>query len=162
MRCATSSAEMRENMNLGKYQKIYDKFINRETISYTIAGVLTTVVNFASYYALFHLGMACLGKDNKGFITLTANAIAWLIAVIFAYVVNRNNVFQSSSDTIKDEVSKIGKFFGARLVTLGAEEFGMYLFSVLMNFNSLLVKAVLAVFVIIINYVFSKVYIFKK
>jgi putative flippase GtrA len=151
-------------MNLGKYQKIYDKLVNRETINYIIAGVLTTLVNFVSYEGLYRIGVSIfVGGDNqKDSISLTANTIAWFIAVTFAYLVNKHNVFLSKSDTVKEEVTKVTKFFGARLVTLGVEQSGMYIFSVRLAFNRLMVKGVFAVFVIIINYILSKLYIFNK
>ncbi|MDF2538305.1 MAG: putative rane protein [Herbinix sp.] len=126
--------------------------VNRETISYGIAGVLTTIVNFASYESLFRLGVP----------NLTANALAWVIAVTFAYLVNKIKVFASKSKTVKDEAVKITMFYGARVITLGVEQLGMYVFTERLNFARLPVKAGLAVIVIILNYIFSKSYIFKK
>ena len=62
---------------------VLDKLVNRETIAYVIAGALTTIVNFISYEGLYRLGLQ----------NLTANAWAWVIAVSFAYIVNKRNVF---------------------------------------------------------------------
>jgi len=135
-----------------KYQGLFKKIVNRETITYVIAGVLTTIINFISYEGLYRLGIP----------NLTANAIAWVIAVTFAYIVNKKNVFVSKSDTIKDETVKITKFYGARIVTLVVEQLGMYIFIERLGFYRLLVKAALAVIVIILNYIFSKIYIFNK
>lgn len=135
-----------------KIKWLLKKVINRETITYGIAGVLTTVVNFVSYEGLYDLGVP----------NLTANAIAWVIAVVFAYIVNKKNVFRSRSNTVKDEATKITKFFGARIITLLIEQTGMYLFTERVQFNRLLVKASLAVIVILLNYVFSKLYIFNN
>jgi len=135
-----------------KVIELYKKAVNRETITYIIAGVLTTIVNFISYESLYQLGIP----------NLTANALAWVIAVIFAYIVNKINVFQSKSDTVKAETMKITKFFGARLITLAIEQVGMYLFTERMDFNRLIVKAFIAVIVIILNYFFSKLFIFNR
>lgn len=135
-----------------KIKSLMKKVINRETIAYGIAGVLTTVVNFVSYEGLYDLGVP----------NLTANAIAWVIAVVFAYIVNKKNVFRSRSHTVKDEATKVTKFFGARIITLLIEQTGMYLFTERIPFNRLLVKASLAVIVILLNYVFSKLYIFNN
>lgn len=143
---------MKEDTIMTKLIGLYKKIINRETITYGIAGVLTTIVNFASYEGMYRLGVP----------NLTANAIAWVIAVAFAYVVNKKNVFLSKSDTVKDEASKLTKFFGARLVTLAVEQLGMYIFINRLGFYRLLVKACLAVIVIILNYIFSKLYIFNE
>lgn len=135
-----------------KSSELMKKVINRETIVYIIAGVLTTIVNFISYEGLYRLG----------FSNLTANGIAWVIAVTFAYIVNKKSVFLSKSESVADEASKLTKFFGARLVTLGVEQLGMYVFINRLGFYRLLVKACLAVIVIVINYLFSKLYIFSK
>jgi len=137
---------------LTKYNEFLGKIINRETITYGIAGALTTIVNFASYEGLYRVGIP----------NLTANALAWVIAVTFAYIVNKRNVFVSKSNSIKDEAAKITKFYGARIVTLGVEQLGMYIFIERMGFHRLLVKASLAIIVIILNYIFSKLYIFKN
>ncbi len=131
---------------------LFQKLVNRETITYAIAGTLTTIVNFVSLELLCKIGIS----------TLTANAIAWVIAVTFAYLVNKINVFQSKSEDAKDEAMKVTKFFGLRLITLGVEQLGMLIFVVWMGFHRLLVKAFLAVIVIVLNYVFSKLLIFQK
>lgn len=128
------------------------KVVNKETIAYGVAGVLTTVVNFISYESIYQLGVP----------NLTANAFAWIIAVTFAYIVNKKNVFLSKSTSLKEEVLKIIKFFGARVITLVVEQVGMYIFTEQMVFNRLIVKAFIAVIVIILNYIFSKLFIFNK
>lgn len=143
---------MKHNTFVDKLMSLYKKVVNRETIAYAIAGVLTTIVNFVSYEGLYRLGVA----------NLTANALAWVIAVTFAYIVNKRGVFLSQSENVKDEASKVSKFFGARIITLLVEQTGMYLFTELVHFNRLIVKACLAVIVIILNYIFSKLYIFNK
>lgn len=132
--------------------RLIKKIVNRETIAYIIAGVLTTIVNFISYESLYRLG----------FENLTANAIAWVIAVIFAYIVNKKQVFLSKSRSVSEEASKMSKFFGARIITLVVEQAGMYIFVDVLGFYRLLVKAIIAVIVIILNYLFSKIFIFNK
>ncbi|MDF2906608.1 MAG: putative rane protein [Herbinix sp.] len=132
--------------------RLIKKIVNRETIAYIIAGVLTTIVNFISYEGLYRLGLS----------NLKANAIAWVIAVTFAYFVNKKQVFLSKSSSITDEARKISKFFGARLITLVVEQAGMFIFVDVFGFYRLLVKAVIAVIVIILNYLFSKIFIFNK
>lgn len=128
------------------------KFLNREIITYGIAGVLTTVVNFISYETFFRLGVP----------NLSANALAWVIAVSFAYIVNKIGVFQSKSEGIAAELMKIIKFFGARVITLGVEQLGMYVFVDRLGYHRLLVKAALTIFVIVLNYIFSKLFIFNN
>ncbi len=143
---------MKINSSEGLIGKLYKKLVNRETITYIIAGGLTTAVNFISYIGLCKMGMHFL----------TANVWAWVIAVSFAYVVNKLGVFLAKSSGLLDEAISIIKFFAARLITLGVEQLGMFYFVKKLHFHNLAVKAFLAVFVIILNYVFSKLYIFKK
>ncbi len=142
---------MERNTLKVKIQKLWQVLVNRETITYIIAGVLTTIVNFVSYEGLYRLGLS----------NLWANGWAWVIAVTFAYIVNKRNVFQSKSASIKEEAAKFSKFVGARIVTLVIEQAGMYIFVDRLGFYRLLVKACLAVIVIILNYLFSKLYIFR-
>ncbi|HWT26552.1 MAG TPA: GtrA family protein [Mobilitalea sp.] len=141
----------RENYN-NKFIELFQKIVNRETISYTIAGVLTTVVNLVSYEGLYRIG----------FSNLNANGLAWVIAVTFAYIVNKWTVFASKSHSLTEEIAKIVKFYGARVVTLGVEQLGMYIFVEQLGIYRWFVKAGLAVLVIILNYIFSKLYIFNK
>lgn len=143
---------MKNNSSKLLVKQLFDKFVNRETIAYGIAGALTTIVNFISYEALYRVGVK----------NMTANALAWVIAVTFAYFVNKNQVFLSKSKDAKDEVVKVSKFFGARVVTLVVEQGGMYIFTERLNVYRWLVKVCLAVIVIILNYLFSKLFIFRK
>jgi len=136
-----------------KFIIYWDKFVNRETITYLIAGILTTVVNFISY----HLFCNILGIEN-----LIANAIAWVVAVVFAYIINDLWVFQSKRVGMRQEIEKITKFFGARICSFVIEETGMLFFVNILQLNNLIVKAFLAVIVIILNYFFSKLFIFNK
>ncbi|MDF2842281.1 MAG: putative rane protein [Herbinix sp.] len=133
-------------------KRVLDKLINRETITYMIAGGLTTAVNFISYESLYQIGLP----------NLTANAWAWVIAVTFAYIVNKISVFRAKSSGILEELLNIAKFFAARLITLGIEQSGMYYFVEQLGLHRLMVKASLAVIVIVLNYIFSKVFIFGK
>lgn len=134
-------------------KKVAEKLINRETIVYVIAGVMTTAVNMVTYYVLCYWVM----MDH-----LIANIIAWVVAVTFAYFVNAGWVFQDKRTSLKEELSKMGKFFLARILSLGVEEGGLFLFVNLIHWNNMAVKAGLAVIVIIINYILSKFYIFVE
>lgn len=136
-----------------KLELLWKKFVNRETISYVIFGVLTTAVNFVVY----HLFCNILGVPN-----LISNAIAWVAAVIFAYITNSIWVFQSRFVSLADEAGKIVKFFGARAFSFLIEEAGMFLLVDVAGMNNLIAKLILAVFVIVSNYIFSKLFIFRN
>ena len=133
--------------------RIKKKLFTRETITYGIAGVMTTVVNLVSFDLICNRM-----KVNE----LVANIIAWILAVSFAYVVNNLWVFKSGVEDKQKEGGKIVKFFSARLVTLGIEEIGILIFVTWLAFPNMIVKAGLAVIVIVVNYIFSKRYIFTK
>ena len=136
-----------------KIKKLWKLVVNRETITYGIAGVSTTIVNFVAY----HLFCNIMHIEN-----LIANAIAWVIAVAFAYVVNARWVFQDKQEDAASESKKVVKFFGARIVTFGVEELGMFILVDLLKGNNLIMKAIVAVLVIILNYIFSKLFVFTK
>ncbi len=143
---------MDKNKGSAAFKRLLGRIINRETITYAIAGVCTTLVNFISYEGLYRLTSS----------NLTANWMAWVIAVTFAYIVNKWNVFRSRSQNAKDETVKVVKFFAARLVTLGVEQLGMYVLVERMGIYRWIIKASLSVIVIILNYIFSKLCIFNE
>jgi len=130
-----------------KINEIYKK--NKEVINYIIVGGLTTLVSIVSYWAFRFL--------IKNYIVLSI--ISWILAVTFAYVTNRKYVFESKSKKIVEEVTK---FFTYRLITLGLEVVLMALFVSVLSINDMLSKIILQVVVLVLNYVFSKVFIFKE
>lgn len=150
-----------------KIKQLLKKFINKETLTYIIFGVLTTAVNLLSFKAF---DLLFVGK----YYALT-NTIAWFLAVVFAYVTNKLFVFESKSwsfDIIKKEVPS---FLGARIASYFIEEFGLIFFVEVLKldekiFNLIIIdlsgkmiaKLILAVAVVIINYVLSKFVIFRK
>ena len=139
--------------HMSHVKKYWNKFVNRESITYTFAGIMTSIVNFIIYYVLCNI----LEVEN-----LIANTIAWVAAVSFAYIVNAFWVFQSEKESIFKECMKIIKFFGARILSFLVEQMGMFLFVDGLKCNNLIVKAFLMVIVIVLNYFFSKIYIFSK
>lgn len=136
-----------------KIRPLWDRLVNRETITYAVAGVLTTLVNFYSYHFFCNI----LGIKN-----LVANAIAWVLAIIFSYIVNDLWVFRSETKDLRNEINKAIKFFSVRIGSFVVEEAGLYVFVDILFWNNMLVKAGLAVIVIIINYIFSKLFIFNN
>ena len=126
---------------------LYKKY--KEIIDYVIVGVLTTIVSIASYWVLRFI--------IDGYMINTI--ISWICAVLFAYFANRKYVFRSKSDKILDEFSK---FVGCRLLTLGMEIVLMYVFVSLFKINDMIAKIILQVIILILNYVFSKFFVFVK
>jgi len=128
------------------------RFINKETISYTIFGVLTTVVDFA-VFSLLHYGLSI----NE----IIANTIAWLFAVATAYITNKLFVFSSKSFDLKTLKHELPSFVAARIFSLIVTDIFLA-FAGLIGMNMLFAKLLISVFVIISNYIFSKLFIFKK
>ena len=150
---------------MSKIKELFLKY--KEIILYIIFGALTTLVNFVAYI-LFDL---ILSKE----LYLVTNLIAWVIAVIFAYIVNKLFVFSSKSFEKKIVLKEILEFLGARVFSFFLEEAGLLLFVDVLNFKGIsidlhffiltgdiIAKIILAVAVVILNYFFSKFIIFKK
>lgn len=140
-----------------KIINLYKKY--EEIINYLVVGVLTTVVSLVVKWGLL---FTILDASNA-FQLQVAVVTSWVIAVIFAYVTNRIFVFKSKS---KDILNEITSFFGARILTLGMEMLIMWFFVTLLELNSdlwVFIWTMLAqVLVIIFNYIFSKLFVFKK
>ena len=126
---------------------------HREGMRYLVFGALSTVVNIVVF-------AICAKLAN--FSTAVSNTIAWIVAVLFAYVTNKIYVFNSKSTGIKDLVREIISFFSARIVTLIIETVFLWVVIDKLGFNSILMKIISNVIVIILNFVFSKIFIFKK
>lgn len=128
---------------------------NREIISYLIIGVLTTIVSLISYYLLT---ITILSPNNPLEITI-ANIISWIISVLFAYITNRKYVFQSKDKNILKEASK---FTLSRVTTLIIDILLMFIFVSILHFNDKIIKLLVQIIIIILNYIFSKLLVFKK
>ena len=124
----------------------------RGIILYLIFGVLTTLVNIFAYWLAAHV----IGTG----VTVSA-AIAWLCAVLFAYVTNRKWVFSSKAFTKRGILHELAAFFACRLFTGVIDIFIMYIFVSLLNFNDILMKTLSNCIVIALNYLGSKFVIFK-
>lgn len=154
----------------------------REIFWYFVFGVLTTIVNLITFgvlNAVFDIEWPVkIGSwDFDLFITFI-NAIAWVVAVVFAYITNKLFVFHTKGNIKKEFIS----FVAARLFTFFAFELGLFSLSVMVMenvcnmpkddllisvfgfdiANIYIVKIFIAVFVVIANYIFSKIFIFKK
>ncbi|MDD2417728.1 MAG: GtrA family protein [Oscillospiraceae bacterium] len=130
----------------------YPRWVNRETISYLVFGVLTTLVNLITYGVCYNI----FGVHN-----LISNAIAWAAAVIFAYVVNKLFVFRSHTHSTKQALREFGLFIGARVLSFAVDELGMWLLVNILALNSGISKIGMNIIVLIINYIFSKRFIFS-
>lgn len=124
---------------------------NKEIILYIIFGILTTLVNYICYF---------MGTKIFKINYLYSNIIAWLLSVLFAFFSNKFLVFNSleNSKVLKEFLL----FTSARILSGFLETFLLYIFVGLLKFDDSIVKILVSVLVVISNYYFSKVYVFKK
>ena len=125
----------------------------KEPILYFIFGGLTTLVSILVYAVCDRL----LGMDP-----LVANIISWILAVGFAYMTNRKWVFESKAYGSRAVLKEATAFYGGRLLTLGLEELLLYIGIKRLGFDSLLVKIVCQIIVIVANYIISKLLVFRS
>lgn len=124
------------------------KILNKETILYLIFGVLTTIVNILTFSIMERLTTNLLFN----------NTVAWICSVLFAFITNRNIVFQSTGNKLKE----LCLFFGARIVSLLFDNALIFILIEKLMLNNILSKIIVNVFVVVINYILSKLIIFKK
>lgn len=138
-------------------EKLKEKCLNYETVSYFICGVLTTIVDFV-VYLLFR---------KTGFEVELAQALAWVAAVLFAYVVNKLIVFRNFNLRPSYLAREISAFVAARAFS-GVLTWAMMVGLVRIGGSGrsfvyeLLCKALVSAVNLVLNYVFSKLWIFKK
>ncbi len=123
----------------------------RETWSYLVFGVLTTLVDYV-------VAMLCFEAAGLG--ELTSNNIAWAVSVIFAYITNKLFVFASKSFEGKVIAKEIVSFVSARVVSLIVADI-IILVAKKLGTGFFIGKVISSVFVIIFNYILSKMFIFK-
>lgn len=125
----------------------------KEFLLYVIFGALTTLVNFVTYYIFYNI---------LTFSNVASTIISWVFSVIFAYVTNKLFVFESCSFKPALVIRETASFFSARALTGVLDVAFMYITVDLLSFNGGLCKLLSNVFVVILNYIFSKLWIFKK
>ena len=131
--------------------KLISKLLNRETIIYVIFGVLTTVVDFATFGILYY-------SLNIG--ELIANTLAWVLAVLFAFITNKLFVFESKSLEPKLIAKEFTTFVSSRVLTLLLTNVFL-VFAGILKINMMVAKAIISVAVIVLNYIFSKIFVFN-
>ena len=140
-----------------KIIKIYKE--HEEIINYIIIGGLTTLISLIVKYGLLFTIL-----DSKNAFELQLSVIiSWIVSVLFAYVTNRKFVFKSKSKKIAEEITK---FFSSRIMTLLLDAFIMWFFVTLLKLNSnievIIITLISQVLVIVLNYILSKLFVFKK
>ena len=124
-----------------------------EVLSYLIFGVLTTVVNYLAYLPVYNV---------LGLSAALSNAIAWVVAVAFAYLTNKPFVFKSHDWSAKTVIPELTKFVGCRVASGAAETMILLVTVDLLHWNGNIWKLVTSVLVVVMNYIASKLVVFKK
>ena len=139
-----------ERCILNKFRLLYRKYSN--ILSYLFFGGLTTLVNFLVYFPLYNWA------KMSG---LFSNILAWVVAVVFAFVTNKPFVFKSYDWSTKTVFPELTKFLSCRVASGLLETAAIWLFVDLLLWNGNWVKIFVSVFVVILNYISSKWFVFK-
>lgn len=123
----------------------------KEIILYIIFGTLTTIINFLSFYLFLEI----TGKYT------IATSIAYLISIIFAFITNKTHVFKNNSNSKKEVFKQLYKFIICRGFTYLLDLLGMIFLIEIMLVGEINSKILINILVIAINYIFSKLFIFK-
>lgn len=133
-------------------EKIWRKFVNRESVSYIIFGVLTTLVDWLTYAVCWNAGV-----DYR-----ISTVISWLAAVLFAFVTNKLFVFQSWKFQPSYVWKELVSFVTCRAATGVFTLVAMIVMVDGLGWNEFFGKLVVSVISLVLNYVFSKLFIFKR
>ena len=125
----------------------------RGLILYGVFGALTTAINIAAYALCYRV----LGVPN-----VPSNIVAWIVAVLFAFITNKLYVFESKSLERGTVLRELTTFVTARLATGLMDLAIMFVGVDVLHGPDLLIKVGSNVLVIILNYVLSKLVVFRK
>ena len=126
---------------------------HREGMRYLVFGVLSTIINIVVFTICCRIIKIPV---------LISTIISWIIAVLFAYVTNKLYVFDSKVIQKKELAREIISFFNARIVTLVIETVFLWATVIKLGLNEIIMKIIVNIIVIVLNFVFSKVFIFKE
>ncbi len=125
---------------------------HRETVSYLFFGALTTLVNFVLYYALLAVDLHYLW----------AQWLAFIGAVLFAYVTNRRYVFESRATGARAVLFELFAFILSRLFSFAVETALLFCMVDLLHLSEGFSKIPVAVLTVVLNYVTGKLLVFRK
>lgn len=137
---------------MSKLKDLFNNNALREIITYAIFGILTTIVNIVTFMLL----------DNISVSYSIGTIIAWFVSVLFAFYTNKKYVFKSNNNSKEVITKEVTSFYGSRVLSLLVDLGLMFLFINIIGFSNLLSKIIANIVVVIINYVLSKLFIFKN
>ena len=136
-----------------KIKELLKKVMTKEVILYIIFGLLTTVCNIGVFTILNKIFNI---EENL------ANFIAIFVAVIFAYLTNKDWVFHSDAGNFNEKIIEFGKFMLGRAFTMVIEFGGCWLLFAYLPIPNIISKCIMTVIVIILNFFISKFFAFSK
>ena len=142
-------------------KKIYDlcnKFLTKEIFLYLFFGVLTTLINIGSFWLCSDIIFN--GIENEDINITVSNIVAFVLSVLFAFFTNKYYVFEDKNK--ESTIIQLTNFTISRIFTFAFEMIGILLFVNLLHIDKLLSKVIFSFIVVILNYIFSKLFIFKK
>lgn len=131
---------------------IWSKLSNRESVTYIICGVLTTAVDWIIHRILWHMGAEYQ----------VSTAVSWAAAVLFAFISNKFWVFRSFETELKRLWKEFVSFVACRIATFAITMAGMVVMVGMLHWNEFLGKLVVSAASMVLNYIPSKLFIFKK
>lgn len=133
-------------------KKIKEKFLTREIVMYLVFGILTTLVNWVTYFVLVDIFNI---EEN------ISNIIAIILSILFAYITNSYIVFKTKRSSIKERIDEFFKFILGRLFTMLFEIIGFFFMFNVMEITDIISKPVITFLVIVMNYFISKYFAFR-
>ena len=124
-----------------------------EVITYLFFGVLSTIVNYIVYLPGYLL---------LGWSAAHSNAVAWVVAVAFAYLTNKPFVFKSNDWSCKTVIPELTKFVSCRVASGVAETLILLVTVDVLNWNGTIWKLITSVLVVVLNYIGSKLVVFRN
>lgn len=136
---------------LRNFEGVYKKY--KSVLLYLFFGALTTFISIASFWFF---------GTFMGMNVHVANSVSWICAVTFAFITNKTWVFSSKTKTAGEFFIQARDFYAGRLLTYFVEELILIIFVNLLKLNQDIVKIVAQVVILVLNYIISKLFVFRK
>ena len=134
-----------------KLLNLYKKY--EEIINYILVGGITTVISILSYFLI-----RTILKSDTSLNVQISTVFSWVVAVTFAYFANRIFVFKSNNSKKIESV----KFITSRIMSLLIEMLVMLILTAVLKINDKIAKILVQFIIVVLNYLFSKIFVFKK
>ena len=145
---------------IARIKELFQK--HKSVILYIIFGGLTTVIDWAVSFALYHAFADAM--DANRLLMHVFDVVAWICAVTFAFVTNRIWVFESKKRGFLPIMGELAAFAGGRVLTLGIQEGILLLWYTILHSDQspFLLRIVVSIIVVVLNYFISKWFVFRK